>query len=220
MSLVRVAVIDSGVHLKHPHIGPIAGGRSFGPATPSFQDSLGHGTAVMAAIQEKAPEAEYFALRVFHGALRTKVEHLLEALEWCVQNEIDIVNLSLGTANEAHAVRFEEFLEGAGKLTLIAAAGSLPGALEGVIAVDLDADCDRGAYRYRAATDDFATSGYPRPIPGVPQEYNLQGVSFAVANLTGFAVRAASWDPVARGVEAIRRGLLLMSMSKSVSESV
>jgi hypothetical protein len=28
-------------------------------------------------------------------------------------------------------------------------------------------------------------SGYPRPIPGVPPERNLKGISFAVANATG-----------------------------------
>ena len=28
-------------------------------------------------------------------------------------------------------------------------------------------------------------SGYPRPIPGVPPERNLKGISFAVANVTG-----------------------------------
>lgn len=203
---IRVAVIDSGVHLKHPHIGPIAGGLSFGPTTPSFQDGLGHGTAVMAAIQEKAPEAEYYALRVFHSALRARVEHLLEALDWCVNNKIDIVNLSLGTANQAHAGLFEAFLKDAGNLTVIAAAGSLPGTLSGVIAVDLDPDCDRDTYRYRPATNDFATSGHPRPIPGVPQQYNLQGISFAVANFTGIAARACVRTPV-RGCEAIRQVL-------------
>jgi len=28
-------------------------------------------------------------------------------------------------------------------------------------------------------------SGYPRPIPGVPNSRNLNGISFAVANTTG-----------------------------------
>jgi hypothetical protein len=36
----------------------------------------------------------------------------------------------------------------------------------------------------------FAASPYPRPIPGVPRERNLSGVSFAVANVTGFIARA------------------------------
>ena len=39
----------------------------------------------------------------------------------------------------------------------------------------------------------FRASGYPRPIPGVPREKNLAGISFAVANATGF---------IARGIEA------------------
>jgi hypothetical protein len=35
-----------------------------------------------------------------------------------------------------------------------------------------------------------AASPYPRPIPGVPVERNLSGVSFAVANATGVIARA------------------------------
>lgn len=186
---MRVAVIDSGVFIRHPHIiaSQVMGGASFGPSEASYVDALGHGTAVMAAIQEKAPRAEYYALRVFHSALRTRVEHLLEALEWCIVNKIDIANLSLGTANPAHAPRFEEFLKRAGSLAIVAAASALPGSLDGVIGVELDPDCDRSTYRYNPATGLFAASGYPRSIPGVPPERNLQGISFAVANMTGFA---------------------------------
>jgi hypothetical protein len=184
---VRVAVIDSGVHIGHPHIHKIAGGAAFGPSGDDYSDRLGHGTAVMAAIQEKAPDAEYYGLRVFHSALRTRIEYLLEALEWCLSNRIDIVNLSLGTNNPEHAPRFEEFLERAETLVVVAAAGSLPGSLAGTIAVELDPNCPRDEYRHKDGI--YAASGHPRPIPGVPQEFNLQGVSFAVANLTGIAAR-------------------------------
>jgi len=37
---------------------------------------------------------------------------------------------------------------------------------------------------------EFSASGYARPIPGVPPERNLNGISFAVANMTGFVARA------------------------------
>jgi hypothetical protein len=37
-------------------------------------------------------------------------------------------------------------------------------------------------------------SGYPRPIPGVPPERNLRGVSFAVANATGVIARFLAQD--------------------------
>jgi hypothetical protein len=36
----------------------------------------------------------------------------------------------------------------------------------------------------------FKASPYPRDIPGVPRERNLNGVSFAVANMSGFVARA------------------------------
>jgi hypothetical protein len=35
-------------------------------------------------------------------------------------------------------------------------------------------------------------SGYPRPVPGVPPERNLKGISFAVANVTGLLAREMS----------------------------
>jgi hypothetical protein len=205
MSPVRVAVIDSGVHVSHPHIGAVAGGAAFGPDMDrgSYVDSLGHGTAVMAAIQEKAPAAEYYALRVFHRALRTRVEYLLEALEWCLEHGIDIANLSLGTANPEHGPRFEEFIARA-NFTIVAAAGTLPGSLNGVLGVELDPECGRDVYRYRDGR--FRASGYPRPIPGVPPERNLQGISFAVANLTGFAARAFEQP---QSPEELRRVLAL-----------
>ncbi|HEY3739821.1 MAG TPA: S8 family serine peptidase [Bryobacteraceae bacterium] len=137
--MIRVAVIDSGVHAAHPHIIRVDGGASFGHSDrASYNDSLGHGTAVMAAVQEKAPDAEYYALRVFHSALRTRVEFLIEALEWCLTERIDIVNLSLGTSNPDHAARFEMFLRKAPNLVVVAPAGSLPGSHNDVLAADED----------------------------------------------------------------------------------
>src|ERR1700744_2674998 len=82
---VRVAVIDSGVHAAHSHIGNVAGGVSIRPDGALdegvYPDLLGHGTAVMAAIQEKAPEADYFAVRVFQTSLRTTASCLLRAID-------------------------------------------------------------------------------------------------------------------------------------------
>ena len=68
----------------------------------------------------------------------------------------------------------------------------LPGSLPGVVSVQLDWNCPRDEYRV-ADVDGvtvFRASGFPRPIPGVPPERNLNGISFAVANMTGFVARA------------------------------
>ena len=198
---VRVAVIDSGVHASHPHIGGVAGGVTIGEELDekNYTDIIGHGTAVMAAIKEKAPDAEYFAVRVFYSSLRTTVELLLRAIEWSIANRIDVINLSLGTTNPAHRERFAPVIARAlekGPILVSArdadGTPALPGSLPGVIGVDLDWDYPREAYYCKPTPEGFvvSASGYPRSLPGVPRARNLHGISFAVANATGFVVRA------------------------------
>jgi hypothetical protein len=179
--LLRIAVIDSGVNPSHPHIARIDGGWP----ENHFLDRLGHGTAVMAAIQEKAPDAEYFAVRIFDRELRTNIDTLLSAIEWSIENKMDIINLSLGTSNAAHAEKFTGFIS---RALIVSPAGALPGDLPGVIRVAQDPACPRD--QYHSDGEVFYASSYPRPMPGVPPERNLNGVSFAVANMTGFVARA------------------------------
>jgi len=195
---VRVAVIDSGVHASHPHITRVAGGF---PAN-DYLDRLGHGTAVMAAIQEKAPDADCFAVRVFHRELRASMADLIAAMEWAVAERMDIVNMSLGTANATHAEKFARFLD---RAIFVSAAGMWPGNMPRVIRVAPDASLPRDEYRIDG--DTFFASPYPRPIEGVPPERNLNGASFAVANMTGFVARAStglkqlSYDTVLRTLQ-------------------
>jgi hypothetical protein len=190
---VRVAVIDSGVNPRHPHIEPIAGGISVAAdgtvEAGSYLDRLGHGTAVMAAIQEKAPHAEYFAVKIFHAALRTSARSLAAAMEWAVEQDMDVINLSLGTRNPEHASLFQPVVERAAArgCTLVSACDSYPGCLPGVVRVNIDPDCDREGYYVDG--DIFFAAGYPRSAPGIPRERNLQGISFAVANMSGFVAR-------------------------------
>jgi len=217
---VRIAVIDSGVHERHPHIGRIAGGLSIGPNSEieegAYVDFLGHGTAVMAAIQEKAPEAEYFAVKLFQNSLRSTADRLIQALEWAIDNRMHVINLSLGTRNPAHAERFAATAGRAAQqgVLLVSARESggepcWPGCLPGVIGVDLDWECNRNRYRCEEADGVFRVfaSGYPRSLPGMPRERNLNGISFAVANMSGFVARACQ-DLPKRSADAIHHALL------------
>jgi len=51
----------------------------------------------------------------------------------------------------------------------------------------------------------MVTSPFPRDIPGVPRERNVNGVSFAVANASGFVARALEASPGASAVEVLAR---------------
>ena len=186
---IRIAIVDSGIAAGHVHVGPVAGGVSFAGARDRVGDSadhLGHGTAVAGAIRQWAPGADLYAVKVFDQRLSATIETLLQALEWCREQAMDIVNLSLGTANPAHGERFLAVL--GPRPLVISPASMLPGSLPDVIGVEADADCRRDAFRHTHGI--FYASPYPRPIPGVPVERNLSGVSFAVANVTGLAARS------------------------------
>jgi hypothetical protein len=184
---MKIAVVDSGIHAGHPHVGVVAGGIGVTEAgfSEDFVDRLGHGTAVAGAIRERAPDADLYAVRIFDRRLSAGIDTIVRALGWCIEHEMDLINLSLGTANQSHRERFERVLvPGA---ILVSVADMLPGSLSGAIAVAPE-DCPRDTFRYRDSV--FYASPYPRPIPGVPPERNLQGASFAVANMTGFAAMA------------------------------
>jgi hypothetical protein len=198
---VKVAVIDSGVNAAHPHIlGPVKTIMlGVAHSGESEEDRLGHGTAVTAAIQEKAPDAEYFAVKLFGSSLRATTSLLIEAIEWAVANRMDVINLSLGTGKMEARDRFQALVDrgrSAGSVLVSARMNNLhlmlPGSLPQVIGVDVDWNLPRN--RYRIETTDgscsFFASGYPRSLPGVPRERNLNGISFAVANMSGFVARA------------------------------
>jgi Subtilase family len=214
----RVAVIDSGVHSSHPHVAGVTGGVAFdarGRAHHDFVDRLGHGTAVTAVIREKAPLARIYAVKVFDRELRTEIEALLAGLDWAIAQGVQLVNLSLGTAERRHEAALAERVAraAAGGVLVVSPLRAprgevyLPGALPGVLPVELDWSCPRDDVR--AALIDGGpwicrASGYPRPIPGVSPERNLKGLSFAVANITGWLAQRLEGDVPVRLQDARR----------------
>jgi subtilisin family serine protease len=195
---ITIAVIDSGVNVNHPHICAPTHGvllNSGDAIYDSFEDTVGHGTAVMAAIQEKVPDAEYFAVKLFGSTLRASSAQLMKAIEWAIERRIAVVNLSLGTPNFDFREPMKALVERAREsdVILVAARNAgpnmpvLPGSLDGVISVDVDWNIPRD--QYRVEHNVFFASGYPRSLPGVPPGRNLNGVSFAVANMTAFVAR-------------------------------
>ena len=205
--MIRVAVIDSGVHATHPHVNGVAGGVGIdvdGHEHDDFVDRLGHGTAVTAVIREKAPRAEILAIKVFDRELAASGRALVAGCQWALKKNARVLNLSLGTLNRDYENALADVVREAREAgAVIVAAGPesdrewLPGSLTGVWSVTLDWSLAREHCRTTIAPDGsiaIAASGFPRPIPGVPPERNLKGLSFAVANATGLL--AALFEPL------------------------
>jgi subtilisin family serine protease len=204
---VCIAVIDSGVHAAHPHVGGVSGGisiRDDGSISEEYVDRLGHGTAVVAAIREKAQDADILAIKVFWQSLATSISTLVRAIDEAASRGAGVINLSLGTAEPRHRAVLEAAVARARQHGAVVVAAHddggthwLPGCLDDVIAVRADWSCARDAYGVAAVEDRavITTSPYPRDIPGIPRERNVNGVSFAVANAAAFVARALEASP-------------------------
>src|SRR5205823_11124617 len=104
---VRVAVVDSGVDSSHPAVGEVRGWVSMehDPAAPGevrlaegpHDDVFGHGTACAGIIRRVAPGAELYSVRVLGNRLTGKGRVFAAGLDWSIDHQIDVVNLSLGT---------------------------------------------------------------------------------------------------------------------------
>jgi subtilisin family serine protease len=223
---VRVAVVDSGIHPANPHIGNtrVSGARirPDGDVDGDFVDRIGHGTAVAAAIVEKAPGVDLVAVRVFDRTLATSADLLARGISWAANDGARLINLSLGTSNAARAPVLAAAVDeavAAGAIVVSALESDgvawLPGSLPNAVGVTLDSTCERHAVVMTAdgsrGSVRFGASPYPRPVNGVPVERNLSGLSFAVANVTGFLARLLSGDMTIRDTRAIARELAARS---------
>ena len=82
---------------------------------------------------------------------------------------------------------------------------TIPNLILNAIEVLPEETCPRETFRYRDGI--FYASPYPRPIPNVPTKKNLNGASFAVANMTGFVARALAQTPG----DSIRSALIALA---------
>lgn len=212
---VRIAILDSGVAANHAHISrPLSDGVTITPdgMSEGYADMLGHGTAVCALIQAMAPEAQIFSVKVFDRRLATTASIVVRAIEWCLEHKMDIVNLSLGTANPDHRPQFAAAVDrvSAAGAVLVSAyevngALMLPGSMHGVVGVMEDTTCDREEVRVLPGDPlRVVACPYPLDIAGVPRERNLRGVSFSVAHVSARLAflrgndAHASWEDLLR----------------------
>jgi subtilisin family serine protease len=110
---VKLAIIDSGINYNHPDLdGNYRGGDDFVDGDHDPMDVYGHGTHVAGTacaedndngeldgpfgVVGVAPQCALYALRVLDDAGYGYASDLIQAMEWAVDNGIQVANLSLG----------------------------------------------------------------------------------------------------------------------------
>ena len=135
---VRVGIIDSGIDYTHPDLKDnyIDGKNFISRGRPSNDpiDVYGHGTHVAGTVCASmngwgavgvAPSCDLYALKVLNDSGSGRTSDILAAVEWAVEQELDVINLSLGSLGNpgatAEAVYQAAYEAG---LVIVAAAGN------------------------------------------------------------------------------------------------
>jgi subtilisin len=131
---VNVAVLDTGIYAKHPDLRVnVKGGVNIINSKRSFYDDNGHGTHLAGTIGAVdngvgiigvAPQVNLFAVKVLDKNGRGSVTDIVKGLGWCVQNKMQVVNMSFGSDHPSAALhQAVKAASGAG-IVLVAAAGN------------------------------------------------------------------------------------------------
>lgn len=177
---IRIAVLDTGVDLKHPDFtGRTLDTQSFIDGQ-TVQDGNGHGTHCCGVASGPrrpqrlprfavAPEAELFVGKVLNDAGRGADANIIAGLQWALARKCDIISMSLGAAvaqDQPYSRIFQQIGERAlarGSL-IVAAAGNDSRRRSGVIApVSHPANCPSimavAAVDRAGAVADFSNGG-------------------------------------------------------------
>ncbi|MBK4987245.1 MULTISPECIES: subtilisin-like serine protease QhpE [Pseudomonas] len=116
-------------------------------------DQLGHGTAVLAAVQREAPGVSLLMAQVFDTQPSTSALQVAAALLWLVEQGATVINLSLGLQQDRPVLR-EACAEAQAAGVLLCASSPARGApvypasYPGVIRVTGDARCAPGQWSW------------------------------------------------------------------------
>ncbi len=133
---VRVCVLDSGIELDHPLVGPVQQSVAvvrgedgeLDVVEGDAGDLCGHGTACAGVIRALAPDAELVSVRVLGAGYTGGGETMLRGLAWAIEQGFPVVNMSLSTTRTKYVERLHELADRAyfRRTVLVASAHNMP----------------------------------------------------------------------------------------------
>jgi subtilisin family serine protease len=223
---IKVAIVDTGIDVKQPDLKDnLKGGVSTVWYTTSYNDDNGHGThvaGIVAAIDNEigvigvGPKIDLYAVKVLDRRGSGYLSDVIEGLDWAIQNGMQVVNMSLGTASYSES--FEEAVKrvnSAGIIQVAAAGNSgpedntvtYPAKFAEVIAVSATDKTDTiASWSSRGPEIDLAAPGVDIYSTYKGSTYKtLSGTSMAAPHVTGAAALVLTtpigkWDLDGDGV--------------------
>jgi len=214
---VRVAIVDSGIEASHPWVGGRVcesytldkGEHGYEVIPCESVDLIGHGTAVAGGIRRFAPDVDLIGVQVLGAGLRADSEGLVAALRWLVDQDVDVVNLSLSTMRVQLALRIGHAIDdlSARDVTCICARGyhlngrAYPTDFASTVAVSYqELPVAKLVFRPQDSVE-FDASGIDIEVAWKTEGKNagptqiVQGSSYSCPLVTGLVARMLSVDP-------------------------
>lgn len=166
---VKVGILDSGIDVNHEALKEnIEGGEAIVECSPHphcdepWDDDHGHGTHVAGtagSVNKKigvATEVELYSIKVLDRNARGSVSDVSEGIIWAADNDMEVINMSLGSSSDSYGNTIREAVQYANEegVIQVAAAGNnnleedsvvYPAAFEEVIAVSATNENDEMA---------------------------------------------------------------------------
>jgi subtilisin len=203
---MRVAVVDSGVEYDHPALDDCVHGGVVVEYDPQGENSVrieieanpsdlsGHGTACAGIIHMIAPQAEIFSVRVLGSDMHGRAIQFAAGLDWAIEHDIQVVNLSLSTSNEEYFGLFHDLADQAyfKNMNVVTAVNNYPEAsypslYASVISVAAHDGQDPYTYYYNPSPPvEFGARGIDVEVAWNNKQYVIStGNSFAAPHITG-----------------------------------
>ena len=200
--LVRVGIVDSGVSPEQETavvaaVGIVAHRGARVARLAAVTDPVGHGTAVAALVLAQAPMARLINAQVFAQGRHADAVCVAEAINWCLEHDVRVVNLSLGLTVDHDVLRAAFAAAVARDVIMVAAfpargASVYPAAYAGAVTVSGDARCN--AQNWSVIEPGRLYGAAPLAADGVTSG----GASYAAARMSGHAARFLAARPEAR----------------------
>lgn len=214
---LTIGMIDTAVANHTALRGVSIARRSFG-STSSGAPSA-HGTAV-ASILASEGSSRIFAASVFRGSAArpfTSADAIVDALNWMVENQVPVVNMSLSGPRNAILDRLVAQAVGRGTL-IVAAAGNggpsappaYPAALRPVVAVTA-VDANKRVYRYANQGPYITVAAYGVAQPAADVGGGIgrfDGTSFATPHVAAWMARCLGQSDAAACGRSLRKSAI------------
>ncbi len=219
----KVAILDTGATFSHPDLSSnYAGGyNAINPELAPIDDH-GHGTHVagtIAAIKDDkgvvgvAPKATLYGVKVLDGAGGGSYSSIIAGIEWCVDNDIDVINMSLGGRSSIESFHDAVKIATEKGITIVCAAGNDSGAVNypakyaETLGISASTSSDAIAYfSSRGPEIDFVAPGYNVYSTAKDGGYTtMSGTSMACPHVAGLAALAVSLGH--NGLEDVKTAL-------------